>query len=88
VRMRAVEQGLPVVRAANTGISVVYDGYGRSIGQTTLETEATVDVHLPSALAITLFASFGLLGAAMLVLCCLALAMFDARKTYVSRGGG
>ena len=46
-RMRAVEQGLPMVRVANTGISAVYDAYGREIGHIPLNEEAYLDTVLP-----------------------------------------
>ncbi len=46
-RMRAVEEGVPVIRVANTGISGVIDGYGRVLGQIDLGTQAILDVALP-----------------------------------------
>lgn len=58
-RMRAVEEGLPVVRAANTGISAVFDGCGRTIGTVALGTEGVLDTALPRALAPTTYARFG-----------------------------
>lgn len=60
VRMRAVEQGLPIARAANTGISAMIDPYGRYSGQTTLETRAVLDLKLPDALPPPFFARFGM----------------------------
>jgi apolipoprotein N-acyltransferase len=60
VRMRAVEQGLPVVRAANTGISAVIDPWGRYTAQTALETKAVLDVRLPEAMPQTVFSRFGM----------------------------
>jgi apolipoprotein N-acyltransferase len=66
-RTRAVEQGLPVVRAANTGISAIIDPYGRVVAELGLGEEGVVDGKLPRALPPTLFArrersiEFGLL---------------------------
>lgn len=48
-RIRAVEEGLPLVRAANNGISAVIDAYGRVIDRTSLNDRGFVDASLPSA---------------------------------------
>ena len=48
-RMRAVEQGIPLVRAANTGISAVIDSYGRSVALLPLGTQGILDSKLPKA---------------------------------------
>lgn len=48
-RLRAVEQGLPVVRSANTGISAVIDPYGRVTGRVGLGQEGIIDTSLPAA---------------------------------------
>lgn len=58
-RVRAIEQGLPLVRVANTGISAVIDPYGREVVRIDLLTEGFVDAALPGALAPTLFARVG-----------------------------
>jgi apolipoprotein N-acyltransferase len=54
-QVRAVEQGLPVVRAANTGISAIIDPYGHVLGELGLKKEGVVDGLLPEALPITKF---------------------------------
>ena len=59
VRMRAVEEGVPVVRVANTGISGVIDGYGRITHVLPLGTEGIIDAPLPRARAATVFARTG-----------------------------
>jgi apolipoprotein N-acyltransferase len=61
-RLRAVEEGLPLVRAANTGISGVVDPYGRIIAELPLGMQGVVDAGLPTALPASLpFAKFGIL---------------------------
>lgn len=49
-RVRAVEQGLPLVRAANTGISGVIDPYGRVTAKLGLGRAGALDAVLPTAL--------------------------------------
>jgi apolipoprotein N-acyltransferase len=59
-RLRAVEEGLPVVRAANTGISGVVDPYGRVLAQTRLGEATALDVELPQPLQeLTPYARWG-----------------------------
>jgi apolipoprotein N-acyltransferase len=58
-RMRAVEQGLPLVRAANTGISAVIDPMGRIVAQLGLGLEGVLDSPLPAAIPPTIYARAG-----------------------------
>jgi len=58
-RMRAVEEGLPLVRAANTGISGIIDGYGRVVAQLGLERAGVIAAALPQALPRTPFSYLG-----------------------------
>jgi apolipoprotein N-acyltransferase len=59
-RMRAVEEGLPLLRAANTGISAAFDAYGHELGRIGMQTSGTLSVALPGALPPTPYARFGL----------------------------
>jgi apolipoprotein N-acyltransferase len=54
-RLRAIEQGLPMVRAANTGISAIVDPLGRTVARAPLGVEAVIDGALPAALPPTWF---------------------------------
>lgn len=58
-RLRAVEQGLPLLRSANTGISAGFDGYGRALGSLALGMDGFLDVPLPPALPPTPYARWG-----------------------------
>jgi apolipoprotein N-acyltransferase len=66
-RLRAVEQGLPVVRAANTGISAVIDPLGRIVARLGLGVEGVLDSTLPAAIAPTIYARFGDVPVAIIV---------------------
>jgi apolipoprotein N-acyltransferase len=59
-RLRAVEEGLPLVRAANTGISGAVDPYGRVLARTRLGETTVLDVELPLPLPeLTPYARWG-----------------------------
>ena len=58
-RLRAVEFGLPMVRVANTGVSAVWDGFGREVGRLPFGSYGHADLPLPRALAVTPYARFG-----------------------------
>jgi apolipoprotein N-acyltransferase len=59
VKTRAVELGLPLVRAANSGISGVVDAHGRVVAKLGLGEMGVVDALLPVAIKPTLYAKFG-----------------------------
>lgn len=80
-RMRAVEEGVPLVRVANTGISAVIDPYGHITAALGLGQHGTIDSALPQALASPPpFARFGNAIAAALALACLVLGVAVGRR--------
>ncbi len=58
-RVRAVEEGLPLVRAANSGISAIVDANGRALASLELGRAGTLDGNLPQALSPTPYAALG-----------------------------
>jgi apolipoprotein N-acyltransferase len=72
-RLRAIEQGLPLVRAANTGISAVIDPMGRVVARLGLGIEGVLDSTLPAAIAPTIFARTGDIPVGILIAAALVL---------------
>ncbi|WP_319797272.1 apolipoprotein N-acyltransferase [Nitrobacter sp.] len=79
-RLRAIEEGLPLVRAANTGISVVTDPVGRIVARLDLGIEGVLDSRLPAAIPPPPYARAGDVPAAIMVIFGLALAVRRRRK--------
>lgn len=58
-RLRAIEQGLPLIRAANTGISAVIDSHGRMRMNLPLMAEGVIDSPLPVSIATPVYSAIG-----------------------------
>jgi apolipoprotein N-acyltransferase len=58
-RLRAIEEGLPVIRATPTGISAVVDANGRVLASIPYHKAGYIQTRLPRAHAPTLFARYG-----------------------------
>lgn len=67
-RVRAAEEGLPLLRAANNGITGAIDPYGRVLSRLDLDAIGALDVPLPTALPPTPYSRFGDKGFAILLL--------------------
>jgi apolipoprotein N-acyltransferase len=66
-RLRSIEFGLPLVRAANTGISAVVDPLGRVVRSLPLGTEGVLDSALPTRINRTLYSRIGDMGIALIM---------------------
>ena len=58
-RVRAIEEGLPLARAANTGISAVVDPVGRILNSLPLGSEGVLDSPLPRPIGAPIYARVG-----------------------------
>jgi len=59
-QLRAIEEGLTIVRSANSGISGIINRYGKIISQINLNKKDILDIYLPQKLQIkTIYNSFG-----------------------------
>jgi apolipoprotein N-acyltransferase len=79
-RFRAVEQGLPLVRAANTGISAVVDAHGRVLASLGLGRTGVIDAPLPARLSGTIYGRFGDLTFVLLLLGVVSAHLVGIRK--------
>ena len=87
---RAIEEGLPIVRATPTGVSAVIDAYGRVAPEATLVMGAVgvLDAHLPPALGPTVYSRLGdLLFGGLLLLSLLAAAVDRVRRPRLDDAG-
>ena len=84
-RVSAIEVGLPLVRAANTGISAVVDPVGRIINSLPLGAEGALDAPLPRAIGAPLYARVGDAPAIIMVVISLIVAVHCRRRTEMSK---
>ena len=83
-RLRAVEEGLPMLRAANTGVSAVIDAYGRVLAALDMQQEGVIDHRIPATREPTPYGRWGDGALVVLLLvatgCLGVLALFTSSK--------
>src|SRR5262249_35114507 len=79
-RIRAIEEGLPLVRAANTGISAGVDSLGRTVKMLPLGVEGVLDSPLPQSIEPPLYLKLG--DAPLIVLIGIVLALLLRRRIH------
>jgi apolipoprotein N-acyltransferase len=77
-RFRSIEEGLPLVRAANTGISAVIDAHGRIIRQLPLGGKGVIDSSLPQAIPAPPYTRIGDLAFFLMVVAAAAIGLAPA----------
>jgi len=85
-RLRAVEEGLPLIRVANTGISAAIDPYGRVVRELGLNQRGVIDVELPQPAERTIFAVTGQAPIVAIILLTIA-GLLSRRALRLSRRG-
>ena len=82
-RLRAIEQGLPLMRVANTGVTAAIDAKGRVLRSLPLNSVGHFDIAVPAAMPPTFYARTGDLPSTMLIgLGLLMLVAAQRRKTH------
>jgi apolipoprotein N-acyltransferase len=84
---RAIEQGLPVIRAANTGISAVIDARGSITDSLPLNEAGFLDALVPVALPPTLYARIGDWPLLVLLLACIGAGLASRKRLNVDEAG-
>ena len=87
-RVRAIEEGLPLARAANTGISAVVDPLGRIVQALPLGVEGVIDAPLPQPIAAPVYSRVGDVPAAMMIAIALLLLVHRRRQPAIAKSDG
>ena len=82
-RVRAIEEGLPLVRAANTGISAVVDPLGRIVKSLGLGSEGVIDAPLPQPVEPPIYARVGDIPAAVMMFVALACVFYRRSRGFL-----
>jgi len=81
-RLRTIEEGLPLVRATNNGISAVVDPLGRVVNSLALGQDGALDAPLPRPIAPTLYARYGEAGTLVIAALFGAIVIVGRRKKF------